>query len=142
MKLGQILFGGTVIPGWAANVGLFVLRTVTGLALAFGHGLGKLPPSERFIAGVTEMGFPAPALFAWAAGLSELAGGILLALGLATRPSSFFIMVTMLVALLIRHAPDPFATKEKALLYAAVAFLLLLAGAGKYSVDALVTRRK
>jgi len=48
----------------------------------------------------------------------------------------------MLVALLIRHAPDPFATKEKALLYAAVALLFLLAGAGKYSVDALLTRRK
>jgi len=142
MKLGQILFGGTVITGWAANAGLFVLRVAAGLGLALGHGLGKFPPSERFIAGVTEMGFPLPALFAWSAGLSELAGGSLLALGLATRPSSFFIMVTMLVALLIRHAPDPFATKEKALLYAAVALLFLLAGAGKYSVDALLTRRK
>ena len=141
MIFRQILFGGTVLTGWAANAGLFALRVAAGLGLAFGHGLGKVPPSERFIGGVIEMGFPAPALFAWAAGLSELAGGLLLALGLATRPSSFFILCTMLVALLIRHAADPFGNKEKALLYAAIALLFLMIGAGKYSVDALVTRR-
>lgn len=142
MNLRQMLFGGIAIPGWATNAGLFVLRVTSGLGLALGHGLGKVPPSERFIAGVVEMGFPAPALFAWAAGLSELAGGLLLALGLATRPSSFFVLCTMLVALLIRHAADPFGNKEKALLYAAIALLFLLLGAGKYSVDALVNRRK
>lgn len=141
MKIGQLLFGGAAIKGGAANLGLLVLRATCGLSLALAHGVGKVPPGERFVTGVAEMGFPAPVLFAWAAGLSELAGGLLLAVGLATRPASFFVLVTMLVAFLVRHAADPFANKEKAILYAGVAFLFLLVGGGKASLDQLVRRR-
>lgn len=141
MTFKRMLFGGASIPGLAANLGLFALRVFTGLSLALAHGLGKVPPSEKFITGVVELGFPLPGLFAWSAGLSELLGGLLLALGLATRPASSFVLATMLVAGLMRHAPDPFATKEKALLFAAIALLFLLAGAGKYSLDSLFRKR-
>jgi putative oxidoreductase len=141
VTLKNLLFGGESISGVVANTGLAVLRIFTGLTLAFAHGLGKIPPSEGFIAGVVKLGFPMPSVFAWAAGLSELAGGLLLALGLATRPASFFVLTTMLVAGFVRHAADPFAIKEKAFLYAFIALLFVFTGAGKVSIDSLIRKK-
>lgn len=128
-------------PG-AFDLALLVLRLFTGLALALAHGAGKVPPSERFVSGVEALGFPAPLLFAWAAGLSEFAGGFLLAAGLFTRPAALMVLITMLVAAFRRHAPDPFADKEKAFLYAAIALVFLIAGGGRLALDAWRRRRR
>ena len=103
----NLLFGGVDIRSKAANVGLMLLRVYAGLSLAFAHGIGKIPPSERFITGVANLGFPMPSLFAWAAGCSELLGGVFLAAGFMTRPAAFFVAFTMGVAGLITHAADP-----------------------------------
>lgn len=123
------------------DLGLLALRLFAGPALAFAHGINKLPPSERFLAGVVEMGFPQPVLFAWAAGLAEFGGGLLLALGLLTRPAAFLILVTMFVAAFVRQAGDPFAEREAALLFGAIALLYLIAGPGRISLDAAIARR-
>jgi putative oxidoreductase len=128
-------------PG-ANDLALLVLRMFTGLAMALAHGIGKVPPKEGFVNGVGELGFPAPLLFAWAAGLAEFAGGLLLAAGLFTRPAALMILMTMLVAAFRRHAADPFDVKEKALLYAAVAFFFLIAGGGRLALDAWRGRRR
>jgi putative oxidoreductase len=138
----SLVFGGAVIESALANVGLTILRVFTGLSMAFAHGLGKIPPSERFVEGTANMGFPMPEFFAWAAGLSEFGGGVCLALGLFTRPSAFFLCCTMFVAGFIRHAADPFGGKEKALLFLAISLAFLLIGAGKYGVDAWVRSRR
>lgn len=137
----RILFGGAVIESIPANVGLAVLRVFTGLSMAFGHGLGKLPPSEPFVANTGSLGFPLPGVFSWAASMAEFGGGLLIALGLLTRPGAFFLGVTMLVAGLVQHAADPFGQKEKALLYLAIALAFLLVGSGKYGLDAWVRSR-
>ncbi len=128
-------------PG-ASDLAFLVLRMFTGLAMALAHGMSKIPPSERFVNGVGELGFPVPLLFAWAAGLSEFAGGLLLAAGLFTRPAALMVLMTMLVAAFRRHAADPFADKEMALLYAAVAFFFLIAGGGRLALDAWRGRRR
>lgn len=135
MNIKAILFGTTEQNEIRTDFGLLIIRVFTGLAIAFGHGLGKIPPSERFIGGVAKLGFPAPDFFAWMAGLSEFVGGLLIAIGLLTRPSAFFLTITMCVAAFIRHADDPFGGKEKALLFAAIAVMLIFTGAGRYSVD-------
>jgi putative oxidoreductase len=142
ITIKEAIFGGSRIESTSANLGLLILRVFTGLSLAFGHGINKLPPSERFVEGVADLGFPAPAFFGWAAGVSEFFGGLLLALGLLTRPSAFFIFITMMVAAFVRHAPDPFSVKEKALLFAIVALALVLIGAGKYALDAALGKRR
>jgi putative oxidoreductase len=123
-------------------VALLWLRLITGAGMLF-HGIpkifgGRMP---RFTKTVESMGFPQPEIFAWAAALSETAGGLLLILGLFTRPAALFIIVTMLVAALIRHADDPFRVKELPLAYAAMALTLLIAGAGRFSLDARAGRR-
>jgi len=140
--LKTILFGGAKVDSILGNAGLALLRIFTGVALAFGHGVGKMPPTDRFIEGVGKLGFPAPGLFAWAAGLSEFAGGILLAVGLFTRLSGLFIAFTMFVAAFIRHANDGFETQEKALLYFFAALLFAAAGSGNWGFDAFVRGRK
>lgn len=137
----RLLFGGDGGASRLSDSGLLAFRVFVGLALAWGHGVSKLPPSEGFTAGVIEMGFPVARAFAWAAALAEFVGGHLLALGLLTRPAAFFAAVTMLVAAFVRQAGDPFADIEKALLFLAAAVLLMLAGAGRYSIDAVIRRR-
>ncbi len=90
---------------------------------------------EGFAKGVAAMGFPLPTVFAWAAALSEFAGGILLTLGLATRTSAFLIFMTMFVAAFIRHGGDPFKVKELALAYWTASGALVLTGGGKFALD-------
>lgn len=114
------------------------LRVVAGLLLAVLHGSGKVPPSADLIAGVTGLGFPAPSLFAWLAGLAELVGGVFLAVGFLTRPSAFVIAFTMLVAVFGAHAADPVNVKELGLFYLVVALVFLARGAGRWSVDRFI----
>ena len=139
--LKQLLFGGESGLSPLANAGLTLLRMFTGVALAFGHGLSKIPPAAGFIDRTEQMGFPFPALFAWSAAFAEFLGGIFLAIGLFTRISSFFIICTMLTALLGVHLRDPFNKQELALLYFFVALAFLLKGANDWSLDAFLRRK-
>jgi putative oxidoreductase len=139
--LKQILFGGESGLSPLANAGLALLRIFTGVALALGHGAGKIPPSDKFIESTANMGFPMASLFAWSAGLSEFLGGIFLAVGLFTRISSFFVACTMLTALLGVHLRDPFATQEKAFLYLFIAVAFMLKGASDWSIDGFLRKR-
>lgn len=124
-----------------SDVGSLVLRLFAGLAMALAHGIGKVPPSERFIDLVGAMGFPMPTFFAWAAAFAEFGGGLLLAIGLATRPAALFLLVSMLVASFVQQAGDTFLERELSLLYCAVAAHFLIAGAGRLSLDAFLARR-
>ena len=138
--LKKVLFGGESGLSYAANAGLTLLRIFAGVALALGHGLGKIPPSDGLINGTANMGFPAPAAFAWAAGLSEFLGGILLALGLLTRWASFFVAFTMLVALVGVHRADPFQKQELAFMYFFISLAFLIKGAGDWSIDSFLRK--
>ena len=136
----DLLFGTVRLNSVVGDIGLLVLRVFAGLSLMYAHGLQKFPPSARFIEGAGEMGFPMPVVFAWAAAFSEVAGGILLALGLATRPAAFFIMCTVGTAAIVRHAADPYRMKELPFLFMATAFMFLCMGAGRFALDRLVKK--
>lgn len=131
----------------SADLGITALRVATGLMMAFGHGLAKVPPAAGFVEAVGGLGFPLPDMFAWAAGLSELVGGLCIAAGFLTRPASLCVAVTMGVAAFLRHGADPVfsregPSKELALLYLAAAVAFLLAGSGRFGIDALLRRRR
>ena len=95
-----------------ADLGFTALRVAVGLMMAFGHGLAKVPPAAGFVEAVGSLGFRSPAVFAWAAGLSEFVGGLLIVAGLFTRPASLFLAVSMGVALFLKHGADPIFSRE------------------------------
>ncbi len=117
------------------------VRVFVGITMAVAHGFGKLPPPDMMVEKLSSMGFPAALFFAWCAALAEVIGGLLLAVGFLTRPAALFIGFTMLVAGFVIHAADPFQTKELALIYLAVSLIFAFKGAGRYSVDALISKR-
>lgn len=118
------------------HIGILILRVGAGLAMAT-HGFAKIFGGwiPKFIEGVAQMGFPFPHFFAWAAGLSELAGALLIVVGLATRAAASFLFITMGVALFVAHGADPFSTKELAFLYWIIFGTIIFTGAGKWSLD-------
>ena len=134
----QLLFGGPDQLPMAGEIGLLVLRVSTGLTLAFAHGMGKVPPQEGFVGMVGEMGFPAPIVFAWLAGIAEFFGGILVALGLLTRPAALLATINMAVAFFIAHADDPFNVAELAMIFGCVMLSIMLIGSGRLSVDRML----
>jgi putative oxidoreductase len=117
------------------SAGLLWLRLFVGLVMAH-HGWGKLSGfMPQFIQGLTDMGFPAPAAFAWVAAISEFAGGLCLAAGFFTRFAALSVFITMSVAAFIAHAKDPFQVKELALAYWSASGAMILMGGGTFSAD-------
>jgi putative oxidoreductase len=113
-----------------------LVRVVFGLSLAVFHGWGKVSGGvDKLVGTVEKLGFPYPEVFAWCAALAEFGGGLLVALGLLTRPAAAAAAFTMMVAL-YNHRVDPFAKSEMALLYLSVMLAAVLLGSGRYGVDA------
>ncbi len=113
-----------------------LIRATAGLCLAYGHGLPKLQRDmSGFASAIAELGFPAPLFFAWCATLTELVGGVLIALGLFTRPMGALAAFTMAVAL-FQHRADAFRSLELPLIYFTIFFGAMLVGSGRYGLDA------
>jgi putative oxidoreductase len=141
MRLRTRIFGGGTPGSPAADAGLAALRIVAGLLLAFLHGLGKVPPQEGFVGWIGSLGFPAPMLFAWLAALAEFGGGILIALGLLTRPAALLVVIHFMIVVFVAHAGDPLGDRELAILFGVIALQFLLTGPGRYSLDAVIGGR-
>ncbi len=120
---------------------LLGLRLWFGLAMAFAHGYGKITNLEGFTANVAKMGMPLPSVLGPAAALAAFVGALLIVLGLMTRASAVFLLITMVVAGVVVHGGDPFQKKELALSYAVVMGALLVTGPGRFSIDARLGKR-
>jgi putative oxidoreductase len=119
----------------SVSISLLVIRVTVGVFMIT-HGYGKF--LRLFADGPVQ--FADPIGIGVTASLvltvfAEFFCSIFLIFGVATRFSAIPLLITMLVAALIVHAPDPFARKELPLLYAAIYVAIAIAGAGKYSVD-------
>ena len=123
-------------PVWRDRV-LAVLRIVTAL-LFLQHGLAK------------HFGFPHVAAFdnmqpyslAWFAGVIEIVGGVLLLIGLFTRPVAFILSGEMAFAYFIGHAHQGFFPilnrGELAALYCFLFLYFVFSGPGAWSVDGMM----
>lgn len=136
----DLVFGGQGSSSKLGDAGLLILRVFTGGAMAFGHGLAKIQNPDKAIKAASNIGIPLPEIMGWAANLSEFLGGILLALGLLTRPSACLIGITMAVAAFMIHGSDPFQKKELALIYLASCIVFVFNGAGRFSIDTLIRK--
>jgi putative oxidoreductase len=128
--------------GPVPSAGLLLLRLGTGVTMAAAHGLPKLErlfsESPRFADPFGIGVVPSLAL----AVFGELVCGVLIAIGLGTRLAAVPFAVTMLTAMLVVHAADPWGEKEHAFLFLVPALALVLTGPGRYSIDAWIARRR
>lgn len=126
------------------DTGLLIIRLVVGL-LFVGHGAQKLfgwfgGYGPKGTGGWMEsIGIRPGVMMAVAAGLMELLGGALFALGLATPIASVLIALTMLGAIFKVHLPNGLWSTangmEYPLVLLAVVIGLALTGAGAFSLD-------
>ncbi|HET8726470.1 MAG TPA: DoxX family protein [Alphaproteobacteria bacterium] len=123
-----------------ATIGLFLVpHGVQKLFGAFGGG-GIAGTAQGF----EGMGFSPGILWATLAGLIEFFGGLMLAVGLLTRPVAAAVTVFMAVAVFKVHWPNGFFAGnggyEFALMWGLVALAFVIRGGGRYSVDAAIGR--
>ncbi len=116
---------------------LSVLRIVTGF-LFMQHGMAKLlhvPHVAMFdtLQPLSLIGF---------AGMLEIVGGLMVLLGLFTRPAAFILSGEMAAAYFMAHAPQgnflsPILNQgESAVLFCFIFLFISAAGGGAWSVDA------
>ena len=123
-----------------APYALALLRIVSGL-IFLEHGTQKFfgfPPGEYAGSG---WAFSNPGAFA---GPIEIVTGILITVGLFTRPAAFLASGTMAVAYWMMHAPQNFFPVnnggDAAILYCFVFLYLVFSGPGAWSIDDLRSR--
>lgn len=73
---------------------------------------------------------------------SEFVCSILLILGLFMRVALGFLVFTMIIAGFVVLNAEPFAKQELSFIYLSVYLLLIVFGAGKFSVDYMIEKRK
>ncbi len=129
------------------SYGLLLLRLVVGLTFmthgsqklfgAFG-GLGPHGTAEYF----GSLRFRAPLVMVFVAGVSEIAGGVLLASGLLTPVAALVITVLMLTAIWADLRHQGYYVRnggaEYAVLISTVAVAITMIGPGRFSLDAAI----
>jgi putative oxidoreductase len=126
---------------WTARV-LSILRIVAGsMFITAGtmkiFGYPPMPPGQPPIQLMSQMGV---------GGMLETVGGLLIILGLFTRPVAFILSGEMAVAYFQFHAPNGFLPivngGQPAVFYCFFFLYLVFAGPGPWSIDALIARRR
>lgn len=141
------------------SIGLLILRIGIAGYLAT-HGWGKL---QMVLAGQHEMfGDPigiGSKLSLLLVMFAEFVCALLVLVGAATRLAAIPVVITMCVAAFVAHGNDPWtmskaaelffsgaskswASKQPALMFGAVFLALIFTGAGRYSVDWLIAKRR
>ena len=126
--------------------GLLVLRLVTG-TIFIAHGLPKFglggDSGLAELAGwLGSIGIPLPMLNAILLASSEAIGGAMLLIGFLTRFAAATQVIAMLVAVFLVHYSNGLAGEggyQWALLLGAAAFALMMDGAGRLSVDRMMS---
>jgi putative oxidoreductase len=141
-----------------ASVGLLILRLgVAGYMITHGWAKVKMLVEGQFEMFGDPIGIgPVPSLALVA--LAEFLCAILVLLGFATRIAAIPVVITMAVAAFVAHGADPWtmteaamrffsgaspswASKQPALTFLFVFLALVFTGAGRFSLDALITSR-
>lgn len=138
--LNFFLFGKSTGEG-AASLGLLILRVAAGV-LMMTHGWSKIQNFEGMVqSGFDPVGMGATLSVVMLIG-AEFIAALFIVLGLLTRLSAVPLIVAMSVAAFVAHASDPLQVKELSLIYLTIFATLLITGAGKYSLDSLLFRKK
>jgi putative oxidoreductase len=131
-----------------ASFGILALRIMIGLMMLCGHGISKIQDFQKLMKGFYVPDFfplyyMSPSVSLIACITAEVGASILIILGVATRPAAFVLGFNMVVAAFAVHGAAPWilgpgvpVAKEPALLYLIPAIVIILTGAGAFSLDA------
>ena len=132
-----------------SGLGYPLIRFITGLIL-MPHGAGKLfgwfggRGIEGTAAGFAKMGLEPALPLATVVGVTEFFGGLLVAIGLLTRPAAIGIVAIMAVAVFQVHLKNGFfwfnGGYEYPLLWGIIGIAILFRGGGALSVDRKIGR--
>jgi putative oxidoreductase len=123
------------------NFAILISRLIIGAAFAYVHGWKKIIGGAEMW---TNLGGAMksiginflPVFWGFMASFSEFFGGILVAVGLFFRPSAILIFITMVIAAVFHfNNGDPISKIVYPLEIAALMFLMIYTGPGKYSLD-------
>ena len=122
------------------SLGLLILRVLVGITMLT-HGLAKLTSFSELSAT-----FPDPIGLGSTLSLiliigAEVGCSLFVIVGALTRLATIPLMFSMLVVLFVVHASDPFQVKELPLLYLGIYILLYFTGAGRISLDSLISKK-
>ena len=142
----SFLFGSVTTTERSVQITILLLRLFTGLAFCtifekFMPRDGIWGPQAWFIEDVANMGFPFPVFFAWAAVLSEFFGGLLLIIGLFTRPAALLNLIVMMVATFLQHDGDISNKGLMSFTFLILCSSILLLGGGRISLDHFLQKR-
>lgn len=127
--------------GKLTSVGLLILRVAFGIFMLV-HGFAKVTNFQAM-----SDTFPDPigvgSTFSLVLAIgAEVGCSVLLIAGLGTRLAVIPLAATMLVALLIVHADDPWQKKELAAVFLTAYAALFFTGGGEFSLDHVLWRRR
>lgn len=128
------------------DIALLVLRLAAGFSF-FMHGYQKVFTTGvgGVTQGFTQMGIPLPGIAAPFISFLELAGGLALMIGVLTRVFAFLLACDMFVATTLVHMENGYLGRggmELTFLLGMMMLALVLAGAGAFSADAAIARRR
>lgn len=129
------------------DAAILILRLAAGVVLAY-HGWQKLQDVAGFAGFVESLDIPAPDLVAYLVTYLEFLGGMALIIGVATRyVAGLFAIEMVFTNVLVKFDVGLIASEggvgaELDILILAIALSLVLVGAGRWAVDALLTGRK
>ncbi len=119
-----------------------ILRVAAG-ALLVTHGYGKILNPFGASGMVESLGFFPGAFWSPLLSATEFFGGILIAIGLFTRPAAFAAMIVLTVTIYFHGIAqgEGLMGAEKSILWALIMFFFVIRGANSHSVDAKLGRQ-
>jgi len=133
-----------------ADILLLIGRILLGW-LFFKAGWDKVMNIAGFTGYLTALKVPNPAFWAWPAAIAEVVIGAALILGLATRYAALFAIVYIIITIALAHRyweypaaqqGNQFNHFQKNLALIGGALVVFVIGAGRFSLDAMLAKRR
>ncbi|MEM7430357.1 MAG: DoxX family protein [Pseudomonadota bacterium] len=127
-----------------ADVGLLIMRVLTGAFLVYGvvDNVVSAEQMANFAAFLEANGFALPGVMAPLSVYFQLLAGLALIVGLLTRWTGILIAIHFMIAVVMVHWTQDFRGWWPAIVLVGIGLQFAFTGAGRFSLDARVTRKK
>lgn len=136
--LKRLFTTGPIFEYW-----LVIIRIIIGILITvYGLEISDTEKMKSNIAWLTDIHFPAPVFMAYLGKITELAGGILLVVGLFTRLVSIPLIIDMSVVIIFMGNGKIFGDAQLPFLFLLFFLSFIIYGGGKWSLDNLLFNQK